>query len=424
MEDYTMVAEDNLVMLSNGTTVNKERLKPSDTVLGWNGKEFVPSNITKIELSKPEFVYAVEVGNKTVTVAKENGFWLDGGVEIFADKLTPGVSMVYVKDGDSVKLEMVTDVTKLYNEETVYTICGTIYRNFVSNGILLHNFDMEDYVTSGIIGSGFEAYSPFFLKDINTKFDPDDTFTTQRATFDALVKGQNEILNSCFPNASKPAGWDGGDTSELDLGEGRPCLRVGLRTSNDAQRLGLAYEAYVKATATLSYTMEIARAPLGSTEMVQKLKEDGVLVPNLDYDYSKLWDVAPMNYTGGKESPTLYALAFRGTFLKWDDAYKAAISKETQYIFGDADFNLDIATVKARIDSALFEFRKTYITLLQLLGIWASKSLERTYTGGDANVPGIVVESDTWPVYGETDTDPFKPYPVPPTEKASKKAKS
>ena len=133
MEDYTMVAEDNLVMLSNGATVNRERLKPSDTVLGWNGNKFVPSNITKIELSNPEFVYAVEVGNKTVTVAKENGFWLDGGVEIFADKLTPGVSMVYVKDGDTVKLEMVTDVTKLYNEDTVYTICGTTYRNFISN---------------------------------------------------------------------------------------------------------------------------------------------------------------------------------------------------------------------------------------------------------------------------------------------------
>tara|TARA_R100000908_G_scaffold21803_1_gene8600 strand:- start:1024 stop:2304 length:1281 start_codon:yes stop_codon:yes gene_type:complete len=414
MEDYTMVAEDNLVMLSNGTTVNKERLKPSDTVLGWDGDKFVPSNITKIELSKPEFVYAVEVGNKTVTVAKENGFWLDGGVEIFADKLTPGVSMVYVKDGDSVKLEMVTDVTKLYNEETVYTICGTIYRNFVSNGILLHNFDMEDYVTSGVIGSGFEAYSPFFLNDTNKKLDPDDLWSTQRATFDALIKGQNELLNSCFPNAAKPEGWDEGDKSGLDLGTGRPCLRVGLRTSNDAQRLGLAYEAYVKAIAKLSYTMEVVKAPLATSEIVVELKSEGVQVPDLSYDYSKLWDVAPMNYTGGQESPNLYGLAFRGTFLKWDDAYKAATSKETQYIFGESDFNLDIATVKSKIDLALLEFRKTYIALLQLLGVWSNKSLERSYTGGDANVPGIVLESDTWPVYGSTDTDPFKPYPVPP----------
>ncbi len=57
-----------------------------------------------------------------------------------------------------------------------------------------------------------------------------------------------------------------------------------------------------------------------------------------------------------------------------------------------------------------------------MLGVWENKPLTRSYTGGDANVPGIVVESDTWPVYGATDTDPFKPYPVPPAaEKAGPK---
>ena len=168
----------------------------AENLVGWNGTYFTTTGFVEVRESKVDCTWNVTVAGKSVNVPSTTGFWLDGNQEIFAEELIPGKSKIYVKSGDTVKLETVTQVEKLMESQTIYTICGTDTHNFLFNDILLHNFDLDDYRFAKIIGKGnVEADS------INW----DDIFTTARATRDAHVKALNELILSSM---SRTLRWD------------------------------------------------------------------------------------------------------------------------------------------------------------------------------------------------------------------------
>ncbi len=388
MEDYIMVAEDNLVMLSNGTTVNDERLNPSDTVLGWDGNKFVSSNITKIELSNPEFVYAVEVGNKTVTVAKENGFWLDGGVEIFADKLTPGVSKVYVKDGENLKLEIVTDVTRLYNEKTVYTVCGTTYRNFISNGILLHNFDLNDYVTSSVIGNGSKRL-PLY-ENWTGGADYEDGLTTFRATHDAYLKAMFEVIL-----ASGALLRDGEPGSYNYRGAGWK-VKEG---SNDAKKFIQLYELWASSSAILWNYMEKSKLHFSTLDQINEYFSEGKLQLK-----EESWSIAsgsvPNDYSPS-ESFDAKEYVKRG-YLWADDISKALGERDVEYILGDADKVLDTDTYFSTLNRLITNFQNASADLLSSLGCIGTGKISARFS--DNLSQGRRISDSTYPLNSEGNT--------------------
>ncbi len=205
MENYTI--EKNVVMLSEGSHRDLKDINTKDTLLGWDGFNFVPTNITEIRKDTPSTKYIVEVGNRTVTVSPTNGFWLDGGKEVLASELVSGVSKVYVKEGNTIKSETVTGVYLEPNTEVLNTVCGTTYRNFLVNGILLHNFDIEDYIYQDpaalpfpilpAIGPGSGAVK---IDDGNSEGHPvlSDLLTTARATMDAYLRAGKELYFAIF----------------------------------------------------------------------------------------------------------------------------------------------------------------------------------------------------------------------------------
>jgi hypothetical protein len=206
MENY--IIEKNVVMLSEGSHKDLKDIHTKDTLLGWDGFNFVPTNITEIRKDTPSTKYIVEVGNRTVTVSPTNGFWLDGGKEVLASELVSGVSKVYVKEGNTIKSETVTGVYLEPNTEVLNTVCGTTYRNFLVNGILLHNFDIEDYIFQDpnalpfpllpVIGPGSGAFAIDDGSPTEGRPVLADPLSTARATMDSYFNAQGELFLAIF----------------------------------------------------------------------------------------------------------------------------------------------------------------------------------------------------------------------------------
>ena len=120
----------------------------------WNGKNLVSSSPVEIRSMYADSYYIIMAGNKTISLPESKGFWLDGGIELFPDKIIPGVSKVYVKEGDKVILKKVESI-KLVNEFIEYDyLCNTSNHNYLLNDFLLHNYDLQELVQQGVIGCG------------------------------------------------------------------------------------------------------------------------------------------------------------------------------------------------------------------------------------------------------------------------------
>lgn len=168
----------------------------TENLIGWDGTRFTTTGFVEVRESKVDWTWNVTVAGKSVNVPSTTGFWLDGNREIFAAELVPGKSKIYVKSGDTIKLETVTEVERLVEPQTVYTICGTDTHNFLFNDVLLHNFDLDDYRVSKIIGKGNVE---------SNQMNWSDMFLTARATRDAHVKALNELTMSSMARTLR---WD------------------------------------------------------------------------------------------------------------------------------------------------------------------------------------------------------------------------
>jgi hypothetical protein len=137
---FASVDENTEILLSDGSVKLAKNIKSDDVFLVWDdiNKKYSSSNISNIHSRKVENIYRVQIGNTTLDVSDTHGFWLDGG-EIKVQDIVVGETKIYVKDGDSKKLEIVDSVTLINKEVNVYTFSVPKFVNYISNGIISHN---------------------------------------------------------------------------------------------------------------------------------------------------------------------------------------------------------------------------------------------------------------------------------------------
>ena len=146
-EIYSVVGNTEIT-LADGSKKQAKDIKKGEKILSWNWNdkldshtgidEFGEFTIDDIKTRKTTEIYKIKVGNKSIEVSDSHGFWLDNNEEISANKLVAGESKIYVKDGDTISLELV-DSVEIIEGDDVYTFSVAGVYNYVSNDILSHN---------------------------------------------------------------------------------------------------------------------------------------------------------------------------------------------------------------------------------------------------------------------------------------------
>ena len=151
--EISSVVGDTKITLSDGSYILAKDVKIGDKILSWNWNdkldshigidEFGEFTIDAIKRRTTTEIYKLTVGDKVIEVSDSHGFWLDNNEEIKTTELVEGESKIYVKDGDSISLQLV-DKIELLDGADVYTFSVAGVYNYISNDILSHNT-----VTSG-----------------------------------------------------------------------------------------------------------------------------------------------------------------------------------------------------------------------------------------------------------------------------------
>ena len=176
----------------------------------WDGSNLVSASPVEIRSMYAEFYYIIKVGNKTIHLPESKGFWLDGGTELLPSKIKPGISTVYVKEGDNILLKRI-DSVELVNEFIEYDyLCNTANHNYFLNDFLLHNFDLEDYLRDGWIGCGnVDKTKPECCADW------ENVLLTWRATKDAWFKSVDEFYGMCSESTIRWEDVQNGEYTEF-----------------------------------------------------------------------------------------------------------------------------------------------------------------------------------------------------------------
>ena len=151
--EISSVVGDTKITLSDGSYILAKDVKIGDKILSWNWNdkldshigidEFGEFTIDAIKRRTTTEIYKLTIGDKVIEVSDSHGFWLDNNEEIKTTELVEGESKIYVKDGDSISLQLV-DKIELLDGADVYTFSVAGVYNYISNDILSHNV-----ITSG-----------------------------------------------------------------------------------------------------------------------------------------------------------------------------------------------------------------------------------------------------------------------------------
>jgi hypothetical protein len=207
-----MIHVDSLIDLKIEITSSKEislcDLTEENTILSWNGKDsFVTSNFDEVKLDIVDFTYIIEADGEKVILSEDQGFWQKDGSKLKPSDVTPNKTQVYLKKGNSIIKSQVQSIEKVYGQSIVYSLINTVNHNYVLNGFILHNFDVQDYVSSKIIGVGNVEHEISTISWL-------DMYYTSNATRDAFEKAFNELIHAII---SVSVRWD--DTSTISLYE-------------------------------------------------------------------------------------------------------------------------------------------------------------------------------------------------------------
>jgi hypothetical protein len=172
----------------------------------WNGKNLVSSSPVEVRSMYADSYYIIKAGNKTISLPESKGFWLEGGIELFPSKIKPGISTVYVKEGNNIVLKQV-DSVELVNEFIEYDyLCNTTNHNYILDDFLLHNFDLQDYINAGWLGcSNVDKTGPECCADWE---DVLDTFANTNA---AWVLALSRFFAEMVGNSQR---WDDVNSNE------------------------------------------------------------------------------------------------------------------------------------------------------------------------------------------------------------------
>ena len=146
---YYSVVGDTEITLSDGSTILAKDIKIGQKILAWNWNDKIDNHsgvdkfdeftISDVKTRKTSEIYKITVGDNIVEVSDSHGFWLDGNTQIKATELIAGESKIYVKDGDSISLQLV-DRVDIIEGADVYTLSVPGVYNYISNGIISHNY--------------------------------------------------------------------------------------------------------------------------------------------------------------------------------------------------------------------------------------------------------------------------------------------
>ena len=142
------------ITLEDGTIKLAKDITLIDKILSWNSttnkfEGAILSNISKRNTSE---IYKVYVAGKEIEVSGTHGFWKFGSEnnscqirtkELYnrykENELTDDYK-IYIKDNDKLKLVHVDKIEKIEKEEEVITFSVPYYVNYISNGIISHNY--------------------------------------------------------------------------------------------------------------------------------------------------------------------------------------------------------------------------------------------------------------------------------------------
>ena len=147
-EEISSVVGNTKITLSDGSYILAKDAKIGDKILSWNWNDKLDSHtgidkfgeftIDAIKRRTTTEIYKLTIGDKVIEVSDSHGFWLDNNEEIKTTELVEGESKVYVKDGDSISLQLVNKIELLEGAD-VYTFSVAGVYNYISNDILSHN---------------------------------------------------------------------------------------------------------------------------------------------------------------------------------------------------------------------------------------------------------------------------------------------
>jgi hypothetical protein len=146
--DSFSVVADTKITLSDGSEILAKDVKAGQRILAWNWNEKIDTHtgvdgfseftIDDVKTRTTTEIYKITVGDKFVEVSDSHGFWKENNTELPANELIAGVSEIYVKDGDTISLQLV-DKVEILEGAKVYTFSVPGVYNYISNDIISHN---------------------------------------------------------------------------------------------------------------------------------------------------------------------------------------------------------------------------------------------------------------------------------------------
>ena len=146
LQGISSVTADTLIKLADGSLKRADEIDENDWLLVWDEKndKLVSHQIAEKRQRWVNEYYILRTKEREIKVSDTHGFYLDDGVEISIQDIIPNETEVYIytDEGTLVK-SLVLDVEYVnceLDEIHVISFSTPPYKNYISDGILSHNY--------------------------------------------------------------------------------------------------------------------------------------------------------------------------------------------------------------------------------------------------------------------------------------------
>jgi hypothetical protein len=235
---YSVVGNTKIT-LSDGSLILAKDVKKGQTILAWNWNDKIDTHIgvdrfseftiDAVKTRTTNEIYKITVGDKFVEVSDSHGFWKDNNKEIPAKELIEGESKIYVKDGDTISLQLV-DKVEILEGDKVYTFSVPGVHNYISNDILSHNtgtWNYNSYAADVAANNGTLAFAsnqtiivPISTASTAAKF----RYSVRVSTSAGVATDFNSSGNATTRYITSFAQYDGSSSTTVSSNSGRLVL--------------------------------------------------------------------------------------------------------------------------------------------------------------------------------------------------------